>query len=202
MALSILGGIGAKLGLDLVSNVMEKTLPKAFDFMKSAVNTPVDAFESVVKSFGGKASRTRPSEQFTLTFPNRLGYAKDPSFTDKMKSMAGKLGNILSAMGNLGEVIEQLTHGFSDSAQTGSFRGRVQYAGATGFGSGLNVDTQAMAQASGYGQPITPGGSTDPMAMFQKMQEAQAAAQMFELAVKISEIQHQAAMSAIRGIRY
>jgi len=42
----------------------------------------------------------------------------------------------------------------------------------------------------------------DPMSMLQKMQEAQAAAQMFELAVKISEIQHQAAMSAIRGIRY
>ena len=40
------------------------------------------------------------------------------------------------------------------------------------------------------------------MEMFERMQEAQRAAQMFELAVKIADIQHQAAMSAIRGIRY
>ncbi|HPQ39737.1 MAG TPA: hypothetical protein PLV45_05130 [bacterium] len=202
MAFSIIGSIGAKLGLDLVSNVMEKTLPKAFDFMKAGMKTPVDAFEAVVNTFGGRASRTRPAQQFSLAFPDRLGFAKDPSFTDKMKSMASKLGNILSALGSLGGAVQQLSQCFGGAAGTEPCPGRVQYAGSTGFGSGLNVDTQAMAQSSGYGSEIDPGSGMDPMTMFQKMQEAQVAAQMFELAVKISEIQHQAAMSAIRGIRY
>lgn len=196
MSLSILGSIGSKFGLDLVSNIMDKTLPKAKDFMRGALGSPLDLFESVVKSFGGKASKTAPAKQFSLAFPKRLGQATGQSATDSMKSMAGKIGNLLSALSVVKDIADVIS-GFNPKQI------QQQSSADTGFGSGLNVDTMAMAQSTGYGSQ-EPGQQTgmSPMDMFQKMQEAQQAAQMFEMAVKISEMQHQAAMSAIRGIKY
>ena len=200
MGLSILGGIGAKLGFDVVSNIMEKTLPKAFDFMKNAMKSPVDMFESVVNTFGGKASKTRPAAQFRLAFPKRLGFAFGHSATDRMKSMAGKFGKVMSAL----ELVQGLlTHLSSNKTQGQQTQGRVMFQEpGSQFGSGMNIDTQAMAESTGYGNEVSGNTEMSPMDMFRKMQEAQQAAQMFEMAVKISEMQHQAAMSAIRGIKY
>ncbi|MBN1295481.1 hypothetical protein JXA80_01795 [bacterium] len=203
MGLTILGSIGAKLGFDVVGNIMEKTLPKAADFMKIGSKTPLDAFEAVIGTFGGKTSQTKPAEQFSLAFPKRLGFSSGAGFADTMKSIGEKLSKFLSVMEKVNDVVGGLSHFFTGKVEKAPFQGHVEMAKNSGFGSGLNVDTTAMAQSSGYSTEKAPGGSsTDPMAIFQKMQEAQAAAQMFELAVKISEIQHQAAMSAIRGIRY
>jgi len=204
MAISILGSIGAKLGLDLVGNIMEKTLPKAFDFMKNSIKSPIDAFETVVNLFGGKASKTKPAKQFMLALPGRLAQSNTGSMTDKMKSMSGKLSKLVSSLGLLDDIAKLISNFNPKEIQKAPFNGQVmQQNGASRFGHGMNVDTMAMAQSTGYGDQV-PGGGNDmsPMDMFQRMQEAQQAAQMFEMAVKISDIQHQASMSAIRGIKY
>ncbi|MCD4655805.1 hypothetical protein K8T06_17940 [bacterium] len=204
MSLSILGGIGAKLGLDLVGSIMEKTLPKAMDFMKNSFKTQVDVFESVVNTFGGKPSKTKPAKQFMMAFPKRLEESSGTSTTDRMKSLAGKLSKLASAVGLLDDVMQLISNFNPNKVQTAPFTGQVQQqqTGASQFGSGMNVDTTAMAESTGYGEPMPGGTEMSPMDMFRKMQEAQQAAQMFEMAVKISEMQHQASMSAIRGIKY
>jgi len=204
MSISILGSIGSKLGLDLVSNIMEKTLPKAFDFMKNSIKSQVDIFESVVNLFGGKASKTMPAKQFMLALPARLSKSSTGSMTDKMKSMAGKLSKLTSSLSLVDDIVQLLANFNPNKIQKAPFGGQVMaQGGASRFGSGMNVDTLAMAQSTGYGSS-TPGGAGEmsPMQMFERMQEAQQAAQMFEMAVKISDIQHQASMSAIRGIKY
>jgi len=201
MGISLLGSLGAKLGMDVVGSILDKTLPKVMDHMTSGLKSPLDVFDSIVGSFGGKASKTSPAKQFSLALPDRIKSQFSGSMTANLKSLSEKLGKLTSAFGFASKIADLLSSFQSQTLQKAPSTG--QPSGASGFGSGLNVDTQAMAQSTGYGdQGSSATGGMGPMDMFQKMQEAQQAAQMFELAVKISDIQHQAAMSAIRGIKY
>lgn len=203
MGISLLGSLGAKLGMDVVGSILDKTLPKVMDHMKSGLKSPLDAFDSIVSSFGGKASKTTPAGQFSLALPDRLKSQVTGSMTANLKSLSEKLGKLTSALGFASKIADLLSSFQPQALQKAPTTSSGQSSGASGFGSGLNVDTQAMARSTGYGdQGSSSTGGMGPMDMFQKMQEAQQAAQMFELAVKISDIQHQAAMSAIRGIKY
>jgi hypothetical protein len=198
MGISLLGSLGAKLGFELVGSIMEKTLPNAMESMKKGPNA-LDRFESVVGMFGAQISKMAPANQFSLALPFQLSAGHNAG-SFYMGLLSKNLGNFKSLMGLAGNVVDILRR-FQpqqlDKAPTGG-------SGITpgGFGSGMNVDTQAMVESTGYGNQSSIDGQMGPMEMFKKMQEAQQAAQMFELAVKIADIQHQAAMSAIRGIRY
>ena len=198
MGISLLGSLGIKLGVDFVGSIMEKTLGNAKESMQKN-RASFDRFDSVVGQFGGQVSRMSPAKQFALALPFPVA-AQYGAGKFCMGLLSKNLGNFQNLLGLAKGLVDQIG-GFQPQALQKASDGAPGGPGA--FGSGLNVDTQAMAASTGYGsQAASQSGEMGPMEMFQKMQEAQQAAQMFELAVKIADIQHQAAMSAIRGIRY
>ncbi|MGB3975567.1 MAG: hypothetical protein WBM02_10600 [bacterium] len=199
MGITLLAGLGIKLGSELVGSIMEKTLSNAKESMAKN-RTAFDRFDSVVGQFGGRAPKLTPAKQFALALPLSLA-AQYGAGRFCMGLLTQNLGNFQSLLGLAKGLVDQIAGFQPQTLQQNQSTGKAINPGA--FGSGLNVDTHAMAASTGYGSQSASGsGGMGPMEMFQKMQEAQQAAQMFELAVKIADIQHQAAMSAIRGIRY
>ncbi|MBN1878543.1 hypothetical protein JW823_00355 [bacterium] len=204
MAISLLGTIGAKVGADLVGTIMEKALPTAVEHMKSNIKTQGDFIEHLVGMFGNRESKTAPAGQFSLELPKRFS-SLSKGFTNlNLKSLSEKLSKLKTALGFASGALELLKRFQSQKLenQSSSSVPQTGTSSQTGsFGSGMSTDTEALAHSAEYAS----SGSTTgmgPMEMFERMQEAQRAAQMFELAVKIADIQHQAAMSAIRGIKY
>ena len=199
MGISLLGSLGIKLGAELVGSIMEKTLSNTKESMTKN-RTAFDRFDSVVNQFGGNTSKMTPAKQFALALPFPLA-AQYGAGKFCMGLLTKNLGNFQSLLGLAKGLVDQIKGFQPQTLQQNQTAGKGVNPGA--FGSGLNVDTNAMAASTGYGsQSASESGGMGPMEMLQKMQEAQQAAQMFELAVKIADIQHQAAMSAIRGIRY
>lgn len=195
MGISILGSLGAKLGANLVGSIMNKTLPNAMSFAATGMLNPLDRFDSLVGKMGPSAFKTPPARQYTLNPPNRFAAMIKPGPVS-MNRISEHLQSFKSIAGTASEIVDALQRFQTQRLE------RADGGSSSSFGQGLNVDTNAMAQSTGFGGQVTSGNETGPMEMFQKLQEAQQAAQMFELAVKLADIQHQASMSAIRSIRY
>lgn len=240
MAIPLIGLL-SQLGTGAVGNILEKTLPKANDAMKSMAKAPFMMLENLKELIGGKESKTPPAEQFSLKTPQNLAdmSQKSPDLPQRIDSLKDKLGQIMDILANLGELIAQIGHLFGKNTgsygQVGKPNQQVSPQMSTGQPFGINQTLQQQVPSQG-GSPggsgdtgIGPSGSAQGMsqsqgtsgtggasgmagesnsvmseqwAMFEKMQSMQRAAQMFELAVKIAEVQHQAAMSAIRAIKY
>ncbi len=210
----ILAGIGGKLGMDVVGKVLDKTLPKAADFLTKTTMAPFDAFENVMNLFGGKASKTPPAPAFKMMPPpTSEKLQKSGGLASKLKSLMNKMDsvtNILKSVTNIVTELEKLTgkggpvQAFGSGSSVGQVpqmgvKDMVQYAGGNLPGS--STGSPGIPQPTG-GPGGAGGALGDQWSMLQYMQQCQQASQMFELAVKVSEIQHQADVSAIRGIKY
>jgi hypothetical protein len=195
MGISILGSLGAKFGFNLVGSIMNKTLPKAMSFVTSGMQNPLDRFESVLGKMNSTSFKTSPAKQFTLKLPYQLK-AQFGSGPINMNRISERLKSLKSVLGTASEIVDALSRFQNQRLDKagGKFSG--------GFGQSLSTDTNAMSQSSGFSAQSTNSSDMSPMGMFKKLQDAQKAAQMFELAVKLADIQHQASMSAIRSIRY
>lgn len=241
MAIPLIGLL-SQLGTGAVGNILEKTLPKANDAMKSMAKAPFMMLENLKEMFGGKESKTPQAEQFSLKTPQNLAELpqKSPDLPQRIENLREKLGQIMDILSNLGDLISKIGNLFGN--ESGSYgnvgnqsktngkqlhqgpmsgiNNMVQQqqtaqttssgtAGGSSVGGGTGMPESGAQPGSGSGGLESTGSSRDASAlmseqwgMFEKMQSMQRASQMFELAVKIAEVQHQAAMSAIRAIKY
>lgn len=137
-------------------------------------------------------------------------FSKINEVLDMLKGLLGvggaKGGPIAQAGGAAGGGGMTGTGAVGQASGTG-FGGQVQQAaGGSSGGSatgGIGGGPQGSFGPSSGGPAGGPGGvMADQWKMFNYMQQCQKASEMFEMAVKVAEMRHQAAMSAIRAIRY
>ncbi len=216
MSLQVLASLSKAVGMELITRIFDKTLEKTGQIGSNGVKTPFDAFDKVCGIFQGKLSHTSPSSAFSLSFPDKLSkFSKLPGLLSKnLSKLATKIQQLASVFSKINEAVEGIKSLIGKSS-TGAQELNSAMPLSThttnqpnptmsrdyGNVSGSNGESRISETIEGS-QNRSNGLMGDQWDMFNQMQAAQKAAQMFELAVKMAEIRHQAAMSAIRGIRY
>jgi hypothetical protein len=217
---ALLAGVAAPMVKDIIHSTLGKV-------MKGGVKLPFNSGKlgDILKTIKSGISKTPAANPFSIQRPSKFGP------TDKMNQIVQKLigkltdiSSILKKSGEIGDLLKKISGFASNSAApsgsanlgpsnlmpeapTGSTG--VPSSGSLGFSSSASTPTSTSFVPSGTAssQPVSNspdlagsfGGQWD---MFNKMVGLQQAAQAFELAVKIAELKHQMAMSAIRAIKY